>query len=233
MLSSTNYHSVWEQAPGLGRLVSSDPRDRKFLMRELAPPPKVTKMFWDIPNILDQGSTNECTSYSAEYLLLCGPVKNQMYKTPHDLYLENQKNDEWFPTPHEGSSVRAAMKVLQAAGYLFNYVWAFNARDAANWVLTKGPVVFGIDWYSEMFKPNTRTGFIRARGTVQGGHAICCRGYDDRLLCPDGSRGAFRLINSWGIDYGQKGLVWISFKDMDKLIKQNGEAASPSEILKV
>src|ERR1043165_4716514 len=109
----------FEPRPGLGRIPAFDPRDALFPLGAKAPL-KVTRKsaFWEVPEPLDQGETYECTAYSAEHLLLSGPVKNKMYLTPNQLYKLNQLNDEFPGENYNGSSVRAAMKVLQAAGLI-------------------------------------------------------------------------------------------------------------------
>ena len=58
----------------------------------------------------------------------------------------------------------------------------------------------------------------RARGNASaasaplmahGYHALCAVGYDDRLR-------AFRLMNSWGPEWGQGGYCWVSYDLMDE-----------------
>jgi hypothetical protein len=48
-------------------------------------------------------------------------------------------------------------------------------------------------------------------GEIRGGHANCVVGYDDSLLTNDGY-GAFRVVNSWGTSWGDKGYYWMSYK---------------------
>jgi C1A family cysteine protease len=49
--------------------------------------------------------------------------------------------------------------------------------------------------------------------------------------CPDGSIGAFEMQNSWGREWGDNGRAWLSFKAAAALLAENGEAATPTEIL--
>jgi hypothetical protein len=220
--------------PGLGRLISFDPQDQNFLMSAAAPL-EVTRSsaFWWTPKAFDQGDSFECTSYSVEMLLMADPVRNPLYLTFNKLYKLNQMNDEWPGESYQGSSVRAAMKVLQAAGLISEYVWAFDADTVRRWVLMKGPVVLGTNWYKGMNVPDRRTGFVRPTGRPVGGHAYCIRGADDNIKCPDGSKGALRIINSWGTSWGDKGRAWLSYKDADGLIKNHGEAVTPVEMFNV
>lgn len=49
-----------------------------------------------------------------------------------------------------------------------------------------------------------------------GGHAMCIIGYDDTKF-----GGAFEIMNSYGTEFGDKGFVWVSYKDFEKTV---GEA---------
>ena len=44
-----------------------------------------------------------------------------------------------------------------------------------------------------------------------GRHAMCIVGYDDNK-----HGGAFRVLNSWGTNWGDKGFIWIPYKDFAK-----------------
>jgi hypothetical protein len=50
-------------------------------------------------------------------------------------------------------------------------------------------------------------------GTQVGGHAMTVVGYDDDL-------GAFRVINSWGGTWGDKGYFWISYDGFKKSVRE-------------
>jgi hypothetical protein len=41
-----------------------------------------------------------------------------------------------------------------------------------------------------------------------GGHALCVIGYDDTKF-----GGSFRIVNSWGTDYGDRGFIWVKYDD--------------------
>jgi C1A family cysteine protease len=232
-LPSENLLQSADVKRGKGRIVSFDPQDKQYAMRSAAPL-EVTrdKWFWGTGSVLDQGSTSHCVAYSTEQWLVSEPVKNKMYLKPSELYKLCQLNDEWEgqEPAYLGTSVRASMKVLQAAGLIGAYVWAFDAETIRRWVLMKGPVIVGTNWYSDMYKPNRFTGFIRPTGRPDGGHAYLIRGADDTVKAPDGTKGAFRIINSWGVNWGQQGKAWLSYKDMDGLIKNQGEAVTATEV---
>ncbi len=50
-----------------------------------------------------------------------------------------------------------------------------------------------------------------------GGHAMCVIGYDDYL---DNGKGGFQIMNSWGPEWGENGIGWISYKDFKYFTKE-------------
>lgn len=215
---------------GFGRLVAIDFRDRKHLLKRPVKLPPSGVRYYYTSLALDQGSTPQCVAYAGEQYLLSGPITNKMYKTPAVFYKECQDEDEWPGTNYDGTSVRAAMKVLSREGYIESFQWAFTLEAAANHLLTIGPMVAGTNWYSSMMETD-RNHFIRIHAGAQtvGGHAWMLKGINLTKPCPDGSKGAFRMINSWGRSWGQRGCAWISFVDFARLLRENGEAAASKE----
>lgn len=48
-----------------------------------------------------------------------------------------------------------------------------------------------------------------------GGHAMCVIGYND-----DFEGGAFQIMNSWGEDWGDQGIFWMSYEDFEYFTKE-------------
>ncbi|MBK7871305.1 MAG: peptidase C1 [Saprospiraceae bacterium] len=48
-----------------------------------------------------------------------------------------------------------------------------------------------------------------------GGHAMCVIGYDDNL-----EGGAFQIMNSWGEDWGDRGIGWVRYRDFEHFTKE-------------
>jgi hypothetical protein len=215
---------------GLGRVPAIDFRDNRFLLS----PPKFTAIerhqrHWITAKALDQGEKPHCVAFAGTQFLLSAPVKNLPFSTPAELYAECQKADEWEGENYDGTSVRALFKVLQSRGYISRYEWAFDVDTLTRHVLATAPAVIGVSWHAGMLYPD-RESFIQAKGNVVGGHAVMVSGVNLKKKCPDGSLGAFRIMNSWSGQWGQKGKCWISIPDMKKLISDFGEICCATEI---
>ena len=227
-----------KQQRGFGRLIAKDPRDLRYAMApRLAPTTRVYR-YWNPPIVLDQGYTSQCVAYSTVGWLLAGPVRNTEFhnRVQQDLtsyltnlYRECQRVDEWPGEDYEGTSVRACFKLMKEKGFATEYVWAFDAETVARHVLETGPCVVGTWWKSDMDRPDDE-GYIHASGGNRGGHAWLISGFSRLKRCPDGSTGAFRMQNSWGIGWGDRGRAWISFSDLDALIRDDGEAVAAVEV---
>lgn len=49
---------------------------------------------------------------------------------------------------------------------------------------------------------------------MRGGHALCVVGYDD-----DKFGGAFEIMNSWGVEWGKGGFIWVKYDDFCNSVK--------------
>lgn len=219
---------------GLGRRHSPDDRDRAYLMaRRLAPAgtPLPTRKTWGIAaTALDQGSTGTCVGQSCLNFLRADPIRTMAKSAPtaYELYEAATKIDQWPENDNDirmewGTSVRAGMQVLMSLGRLKSYLWAFDLQTALEFVLTHGPCVIGVNWYSSFYTPNAEGIIsIKPNARIDGGHAILWRGADTK-------RGLARLSNSWGDDWGLSGDCLISFRDLERLIHEDGECATAIE----
>lgn len=50
-----------------------------------------------------------------------------------------------------------------------------------------------------------------------GGHCMCVIGYDDFKF---GDEGGFQIMNSWGPEWGDKGIAWVRYKDFEYFNKE-------------
>lgn len=212
---------------GLGRLHSSDSRDANFPLRSIATPSERLYRYWWASGWRgDQGNTSQCVAYSWLHYLSDGPVthssRSQPMMAPTDLYRAAQEVDEWPGNAYDGTSVRAGAKILQAAGFITHYWWAWDVETVINALLSLGPVVVGTNWYSGMFQPD-EDGHIELTGHLAGGHAYLLNGVSR-------TRGLVRLKNSWGTSWGNNGMAWLDLEDLERLIAEDGEACLAAEL---
>lgn len=216
---------------GLGRLVQKDKRNLEHPMPKKAVAAGVRRRMWNAGEVLDQGNEPACVGYAGYGWLQAGPVTNRAMKlSPLDLYHLAQDFDEWPGSDYEGSSTLGLMKALQGKGYIGEYVWAADAATLSAWLLTTGPVLVGTNFYEGMANPNHSDDFMTLTGEVLGGHEYFLIGVDLDEKCPDGSRGAARMINSWSRSWSSNGRAWLALTDLDRLLQQDGEAVTATEI---
>lgn len=216
---------------GLGLVHAPDIRDHPLQLAKASV--RSSRYYMSLGPVLDQGSTSQCVGYSSYRLLTSHNVVNTPASLPPGaIYRAAQKVDEWpgEEPAYEGTSVRAAMKVLQREGYISGYQWARDAETVMAYLLSTGPVLMGTVWTREMFMPD-RYGFITDSGPVEGGHAYLLIGGNRNKVNPlTGERGAVRMLNSWGEGWGDKGRAWISMSVLQRLIDDAGEACVAQEI---
>jgi hypothetical protein len=212
---------------GLGRRHHKDERDKQFLIKAILPKKiTLTSRYWYANGWWgDQGNTSQCVGYSWAHWLEDGPVTQPGVSPivqPSGIYSLAQKVDEWPGEDYEGTSVRAAAKVLTTLGFIGEYRWAFDLNTLSNAILSEGPVVVGTNWYENMFYPNSK-GIVSIGGSIAGGHAYLVNGVDTKAKY-------YRIKNSWGRSWANKGMAKISFADMERLIGEDGEVCLAREI---
>lgn len=215
--------------PGLGRLHVSDDRDRLFLAAPLLAPPEAPKpkwrYWWNLGARLNQGQTSTCVAHAWVHLAENSPVTRPGTLDPIAIYQRATEIDEWVDNDGDlnfGTSVRAGAKAMAELSVISEYRWAWDLQTAVEWLLTKGPLVIGVDWYSEMMRP-TYDGFIWPAGSLVGGHAVVLDGVNtvNRFV---------RGLNSWGPDWGNKGTFRLTFEALEALIVADGEVCMAAEI---
>jgi hypothetical protein len=208
---------------GLGRVPSKkDPRSAEYMAAMKPTAPKLVRKTWPTAQVFDQGASSMCVSYSGIAALVASPRVNFPNLTFETLYKECQRQDQWEGEAYQGTSVLALGKVLKKMGFISEYRWANSVEQLANYILTTGPAVAGTTWHSNMFSPDPN-GFLSLGGGVAGGHAYLLPGVDLEKKCPDGSKGAFRRLGSWGRGWSDNGRAWIAFTTMAELIADDGE----------
>ncbi len=88
----------------------------------------------------------------------------------------------------------------------------FDHLEAIKSELANGnPVVFGMVIDDNFYNLGANV-YDTLGGRQYGGHAMTLVGYDDNKRSPKGDIGAFKIINSWGTQWGDRGFGWISYK---------------------
>lgn len=205
---------------------------------------------WTIADSLDQWREGTCVGHAWVHEALSTPVRVNLARVKADaprdpsafarfIYKEAQKIDEWAGEAYEGTSVLAGAKVMKRIGLLREYRWSFSVDDLTDAVLAKGTNVLGTYWYTGMANTNP-AGFLSPTGRIAGGHAYLDVGYavkpaglifnEDKKkyeILPGGTEDAHIIQNSWGLDWGVRGLALITVSDLAKLLDQDGEACVP------
>lgn len=212
----------------LDRLVDFDARSRRYGIRQLAAPddrPLISKA-WDLGICLDQGTEGACVGFAMAHELAAEPVRVPGMTATfarESIYWPAQRLDGWpggsYPGArpvYEGTSVLAGAKAVKKLGLIRGYRWAFGLQDVLLGLSYHGPCVLGLAWYEGMLK-TSESGFIVSTGSIVGGHCILALeiNVDDETVT---------LPNSWGPEWGVKGRCRIRWDDLEKLLKEDGEA---------
>jgi len=222
---------------GTGRLYRADPRDRAYELTEarLRGIPMIEKKRrkrpWGIGPILDQGSTNRCTVFTAAQFLQSAPYihtlawPDSLYT---ELYREGQKVDEIPGENYEGTTMRGVCKVLQDRKLINEYLWATDEDIVREYLATRGTLAFGSDWMDCMNNVDDE-GYVEVTGTPgRMGHEYLLRWYYGarHSKYPD----TYECANSWGGAWGKDGLFRMKADAFRYLFLQlNGDCVSMIE----
>lgn len=213
-----------------------DKRSKGFPVSTILPREQELKYtIWENGPIIDQGSEGACVGFGWTAETLAGPVQVRLEdipaEVPHDptdfaqhLYKEAQKVDQWPGEDYSGTSVLAGAKVLMKLGVLHEYRWAFSTSEIIGTVMTHGPVVLGINWYSGMYR--APDGKLEIFGNKVGGHCLLVIGYNPSSEKFSGKETVI-LQNSWGKSWGVDGIAEMTTEDLNRLINEGGEACAP------
>lgn len=212
-----------------GRKEHIDERDTQYTIQRLMsikPPDirRVHRYWWAQGWWGNQQQTPQCVAYSWLHWAEDGPLTQAPHTpnteprhAPQLVYDLAQAKDPWPGNNYDGTTVRAGAKAMQELGYIQSYWWAWDINTLIDTVLNMGPVVVGTNWTQDMFYPKPEENYvIKPTGRQVGGHAYVINGVSH-------AKKILRIKNSWGRQWGKEGFAYISFADMDNLIKQGGE----------
>lgn len=94
----------------------------------------------------------------------------------------------------------------------------FKNPDEIKRVLAgKNVVMVGMIIDDAFYKLKGATVYDANSGQSYGGHAMTIVGYDDNKKSKSGKKGAFKLQNSWGTNWGDNGFGWVSYSMLAKV----------------
>jgi C1A family cysteine protease len=209
---------------GLGRLPDPpDERDhqwRALVLRDAIEVPSSMVVKYT-GRVLDQGQTPRCVAYSSTHLKLQQEYAEHRHYygfQPDELYARCKEQDG-IPND-DGTYLRVALKVMQKRGLLApskshprraftvaSYVRLNTVEEIKEAILTVGPVVFGMDVDPGIYHPADEGQLNAPTGNPSGGHAMLAVGWDDTRH----RAGAFRVKNSWGTGWGDRGFCWMPY----------------------
>ena len=211
---------------------------KDYLMRAYLPVIKLPKKIdytKKLSPVRDQGDEGTCVSFACasgmkEYQEILDYEK-LVELSPRYVYSECKKIDGMAKA--EGTSLRAAMQVLNKKGVCQEKFWPYqphqkdkakkgfstnakkfriityarilNLNELRLSLANKGPCVIGVQVYEGMMK--TKTGIVpmpKKNEYALGGHAICPVGYDD-------TKKLVKFKNSWSDKWGQKGYGFLNY----------------------
>lgn len=101
------------------------------------------------------------------------------------------------PTGSTTAQILANIKTMIASGY---------------------PVEIGFDVYASFLTigSNGLMPYPAIGESYKGGHAVDIIGYNDAIQCPNATKGAFLVRNSWGASWGLAGYFWMPYDILTK-----------------
>jgi hypothetical protein len=209
-----------------------DEQSLSYPIRSLVPKDiEIKTTMWQEGTVLDQGSEGACVGFGWTAELLAAPLspekqppENRGNEMAYSFYKRAQKVDEWPGEEYSGTSVLAGAKVMLEDQYFQEYRWCFSIEDLRDAIISSGPVVIGIPWYSEMYTTKI-DGFVKMGGELVGGHCLTVTGYN-------AEKNIFRWRNSWGRSYGINGSAFISYDNLRQLVSERAEMCIPINRIK-
>jgi len=219
---------------------------RDYLMRAYLPLVKLpNKIDWtpQMSPVRDQGQEGTCVGFAATTGMKEYQEKADYQKliilSPRFLYSECKKIDG-MPPQEEGTTIRAAMSVLNSKGVCQEKFWPYqplkknkplsgassnakkfriltyarilNLDELCMSLATKGPAVLGIKVFPGIFKTKSGILPLPKKGEYSvGGHAICAVGYDNK-------KQLVKFKNSWSAKWGDRGYGYIPFEYVRKYL---------------
>lgn len=199
----------------------------------------------NMPTPGNQGQQNSCVGWAVGYALKSYQEKLEMgweLNSPNTIfspaYIYNQINggQDKGSIPSEaldllinkGASTWANMP-YSASDYLskpsssvHSHAASFKAKEYKKLtnteqmkaaLINKHPIMIGIQANNSFSNLSGSNSVYSTTGNYNGGHAVTVTGYDDSRY-----GGAFKIINSYGIDWGDNGYFWLPYSNINEVV---------------
>ena len=166
----------------------------------------------------DQYTCNDGTYMNEHFDLMVEIGAKKLLFNPH-LECDSSWSNDMINNVKKYSGVYAINEWLGLSNDNINYISIIKETLNSNY-----PLLFGMETYDSFFRysesnPNgiTSDGIWNPRRdpseAPKGGHSMCVIGYDDNF-----NGGSFKIVNSWGRDFGDKGYAWIKYTDFKEFV---------------
>lgn len=180
---------------------------------------------WAYDRVLDQGNTNHCVGFAFADFGNTLPIDSkQTIESANTIYYAAKEIDG-EPESEDGTNLRSGAKAFKQTGRIDAYAFAHTVDEIAAWLLNRGPVVMGTNWYEGMSQPDAN-GFVKPSGTCVGGHAWLLIGVDWR----NPLNRYFVGLNSWSARWGVNGMFNLRASNLARLMREGGEAVTAVEL---
>lgn len=205
-----------------------DERDYKLssFIPKLAEASVIKEKNWKfIGKPLDQKETGHCCGFSMANFGINYPINSKYIDDDGHKFYYLCKVKDGEPGAENGSDIRTVAKVLVDLGIIQSYAFAQTIEEVKYWLLNKGCMIVGTDWYEGMSSPDENN-IIHLTGQKIGGHAYLL----SEVKIINGET-YFGIQNSWDGYWGINGKAYILAKDFEKLLTRwGGEALAAVEI---
>lgn len=174
---------------------------------------------------LDQSDSPHCCGFSMANFGINDPINSKYTNEDGHKFYYLCKVKDGEPGAENGSDIRTVAKVLVDLGIIQNYAFAQTVDEVKYWLLNKGCMIVGTDWYEGM---NSLDGnnIIHLTGQKLGGHAYLLN--EVKIIK---NNVYFGIQNSWNGYWGINGKSYISAKEFEKLLTRwGGEALAAVEV---
>lgn len=204
--------------PKLGVIHEHDPRNADYpvapLIAAARPPSEIpTRRTWELGPVTNQAPEGACIGFGWTTALIAGPIgETNVGRKVANRYGFNHYHRAKCLTGDlsnlaSGTTMRNGATVALERGLVTEYRWAASIDEVRDAVLTIGPVVVVVGWYSDMWQTD-KNGLVRSTRDINkyvGGHCLTLVAYDPaKKIGKHPPQPMFMWRNSWGKHYGAR-----------------------------